>query len=132
MSASAAAALAAHGELLAGLGIEAAPFGPGAVAVHVFPSMLAQRGIGVEEFVRELADKLGEDENATREQVIEDMLQMLACKAAVKAGDPLDAGEMQSLLSRRADAEKSSSCPHGRPTTLRMTLKDLEKQFKRT
>ena len=36
------------------------------------------------------------------------------------------------LLARREATEKSSSCPHGRPTTLRLTLKDLEKQFRRT
>ena len=57
---------------------------------------------------------------------------MMACKAAVKAGDPLTPPEIEALLARRHLVERSSNCPHGRPTTLRLTLNDLEKQFKRT
>ncbi len=130
----AAATLAARAELLARLGIEVVPFGPTAVAVQQFPSLLAGKGIQPAEFIRELIDKLAEDETADGERVLEDLLAMLACKAAVKAGDPLAAAEIESLLARRADAsvEKASACPHGRPTTLKMTLRDLEKQFKRT
>ena len=40
--------------------------------------------------------------------------------------------EIDSLLAQARDVEKASACPHGRPTTLRMTLKDLERQFRRT
>jgi DNA mismatch repair protein MutL len=57
---------------------------------------------------------------------------MMACKAAVKAGDPLTTAEIESLLARKDLVERSSNCPHGRPTTLRLSLRDLEKQFKRT
>jgi DNA mismatch repair protein MutL len=56
---------------------------------------------------------------------------MMSCKAAVKAGDPLKPEEISALLAQKSMVEKSSNCPHGRPTTLRMTLRDLEKQFKR-
>ena len=124
-------ALGRHAELLARLGIEVAPFGPGAAAVQQFPSWLSGRGTQPAQFVRELLDKLAEDETADRERLLEGLLEMLACKAAVKAGDPLSGEEIDSLLARREDAEKGSACPHGRPTTLRLTLKDLEKQFKR-
>ena len=54
------------------------------------------------------------------------------CKAAVKAGDPLSPGEIEALLARREGVERSSNSPHARPTTLRLALRDLEKQFKRT
>ncbi|MCC6359665.1 MAG: hypothetical protein IT450_13045, partial [Phycisphaerales bacterium] len=54
-----------------------------------------------------------------------------ACKAAVKAGDPLTGEEIAALLARRETAERSSHCPHGRPTTLHFSLRELEKQFKR-
>jgi DNA mismatch repair protein MutL len=57
---------------------------------------------------------------------------MMACKAAVKAGDRLSEGELMDLLRMREQIERSSNCPHGRPTTLRLSLRDLEKQFKRT
>ena len=66
------------------------------------------------------------------EELLHEILDMMACKAAVKAGDPLTQGEIEALLARKDLVSRSSNCPHGRPTTLRLTLKDLEKQFKRT
>ena len=60
------------------------------------------------------------------------VLDMMSCKAAVKAGDPLSPDELTALLAKRREIERSSSCPHGRPTTVRLTVKDLEKHFHRT
>ncbi len=105
--------------------------GPDTVAVQEFPSLLAERGVAPGTFIRQFLDELAEDETVDCERLLEDVIQMMACKAAVKAGEPLTPDEMVGLLSRRAGAEKGSSCPHGRPTTLKLTLKDLEKQFKR-
>lgn len=117
--------------LLARLGIEVTPFGPGCVAVHAFPSFLDRLDPAV--FVRELLER-GEQEllDLHEEELLHEVLDMMACKAAVKAGDPLSAAEIESLLARREHVERSSNCPHGRPTTLRLSLRDLEKQFKRT
>ena len=56
----------------------------------------------------------------------------MACKAAVKAGQRLTHDEMAALLARRADTPRTSACPHGRPTTLTLTVAELAKQFKRT
>ena len=124
--------LAARADLLALLGIEVASFGPTSVAIQQFPSLLADRGISPQEFLGELVDKLLENESAETENLLEELLSVLACKAAVKAGDPLSPGEIESLLARRLEADKSSSCPHGRPTTLTISFRELEKQFKRT
>jgi DNA mismatch repair protein MutL len=49
----------------------------------------------------------------------------------VKAGDALTPAEIQALLDSAVQVERAAHCPHGRPTMLRMTLADLEKQFKR-
>jgi DNA mismatch repair protein MutL len=117
--------------LLRKLGIEVSPFGPGTVAVHAFPSFLERLVPG--QFVRDLLER-GEQEllDLHQEEVLHEILDMMACKAAVKAGDPLTSAEIAALLARREMVERSSNCPHGRPTTLRLTLRDLEKQFKRT
>ena len=56
---------------------------------------------------------------------------MMACKAAVKAGDRLTAHELSDLLEMRDVVERSSNCPHGRPTSLRLSIEDLERQFGR-
>ncbi|MDB5172113.1 MAG: mismatch repair protein MutL [Phycisphaerales bacterium] len=117
--------------LLGKLGIEVAVFGPGSVAVHAFPSFLEKLEPGT--FVRELLER-GEQEllDLHEEELLHEVLDMMACKAAVKAGDPLSSAEIEALLARRELIERSSNCPHGRPTTLRLSLRDLEKQFKRT
>ena len=117
--------------LLRRLGIEVMPFGPGSAAIHSFPSFLEKLEPG--EFVRELLER-GEQEllDLHDEELMHGVLDMMACKAAVKAGDPLTTPEIEALLARRDLVERSSNCPHGRPTTLRLSLRDLEKQFKRT
>ena len=117
--------------LLARLGIEIGQFGPGTVAVQSFPSFLDKLEPG--RFVADLLEK-GEQEllDLHQEEVLHEILDMMSCKAAVKAGDPLTPAEIEALLARRELVERSSNCPHGRPTTLRLTLRDLEKQFKRT
>jgi DNA mismatch repair protein MutL len=117
--------------LLGRLGIEVSAFGPASVAVHAFPSFLEKLEPGT--FVRELLER-GEQEllDLHEEELLHEVLDMMACKAAVKAGDPLSSAEIEALLARRELVERSSNCPHGRPTTLRLSLRDLEKQFKRT
>ena len=113
------------------LGLEVTPFGPDTVAVQAFPSFLHKLDPG--EFVRELLER-GEAESLDLhgEELLHDVLDLMSCKAAVKAGDPLTPAEVDALLARRELVERSSNCPHGRPTTLRLSLRDLEKQFKRT
>jgi len=139
------ATLDALAPLLERVGIDASPIGPAAVAVHAFPSFLFERGVEPEAFLRELLDKAdaGEidpdavagkgraDADAALEAALHEVLDMMACKAAVKAGDKLSDDELAALLAQRDAVERSSNCPHGRPTTLRLTLKDLERQFGR-
>lgn len=119
------------------IGIEVSPIGPNQLAIHAFPSFLFNRHVQPEEFVSELLDKAEDgrfdtsSQNAL-EEALHEVIDMMSCKAAVKAGDHLSEDELSGLLARREQVERSSSCPHGRPTSLRLTLKDLEKQFGRT
>ena len=119
------------GPLLEKLGIEAEAFGPAAVAVRAFPSFLHR--VEPAEFVKELLEKGEQDSlDLHGEELLHDVLDLMACKAAVKAGDRLTPAEIEALLARRHGVSRSSNCPHGRPTTLKLSIKDLEKQFKRT
>ncbi|MDB5294504.1 MAG: mutL [Phycisphaerales bacterium] len=113
------------------MGIDVAAIGPAAVAVQSFPTFLDK--LDPADFVRELLER-GEQEllDLHHEELLHEVLDMMACKAAVKAGDPLTPQEVDALVARRELVDRSSNCPHGRPTTLRLTLRDLEKQFKRT
>ena len=126
-----AALLEEHAELLDRLGIEVTPFGTDAVAVHAFPSLIKDTDVGP--FMRDRLDRLAQQAGETQtEVVIHELLDMMACKAAVKAGDPLTQEEIDALFRQKHLVEKSSSCPHGRPTMLRLTKADLDRQFKRT
>jgi DNA mismatch repair protein MutL len=117
--------------LLGRLGIEVSPFGPQTVAVQAFPTFLAK--LDPVEFMTDLLER-GEQEllDLHDEELLHEIMDMMACKAAVKAGDSLTPVEIQALIARKDLVDRSSNCPHGRPTTLRLSLKDLEKQFKRT
>ncbi len=122
--------LESSAELLKRLGIEVSSFGTDAVAVQSFPALL--KNADIRGFMRDLLDRLAQPvSDPTTDAVIDDVLSMMACKAAVKAGDSLTPEEIDALFAHRELIDKPSSCPHGRPTTLRLTKADLERQFHR-
>jgi DNA mismatch repair protein MutL len=113
------------------LGIELEPFGPNTLAVQAFPTLLEKADPAA--FVKEMLDKLiEEDGHADEERLLHEILDMAACKAAIKAGQPLSMEEISNLLKDKEIVQRTSRCPHGRPTTIAFSLKELEKQFKRT
>ena len=117
-------------EVLGQVGIELVDFGPKAVAVQSFPAMLGKADPGA--VVQDIIDRLAEvPADMSGEQLLEPVLASMSCKAAVKAGDELSHEEMSQLLADRKLAQMSSNCPHGRPTMLKMSLAELEKQFGR-
>src|SRR5439155_23343800 len=109
-------------------GIEVAPFGPDTVAIHAFPTFLSK--LDPAEFITDLLER-GEQEllDLHDEELLHELLDMMACKAAVKAGDILTPGEIAALLARKDLVDRPSNCPHGRQTTPPRPLKDLVKQF---
>ncbi len=123
-------ALTANDELLQKLGIEVVSFGHDSIAVQSFPALL--KDADVVAFMRDLLDYLADQPAASTEVVIHKVLDMMACKAAVKSGDALSPGEVDELMKKRHLVDKSSNCPHGRPTMLQLTKADLNRQFKRT
>ena len=126
------ALLGERAELLARLGFEVTEFGPNSVAINALPSLLAERKVPAAAFLRDLLDELADHAAAEGGELLEQVLATMACKAAVKAGQPLTGEEIDALLARRSAADRSSACPHGRPTTLTLTLDQLARQFKRT
>ncbi len=116
--------------MLARLGLEVEPFGGDTVLVTSTPVMLA--GVAPERLVRDLADHFRSHPlPPTADALLEDVLNMVACKAAVKAGQRLSPEEVSTLLARRHLAANTHHCPHGRPTALTFTKAELERQFGR-
>jgi DNA mismatch repair protein MutL len=131
VSLSAAQTLENNAELIEKLGIELVPFGPRTMAVQAFPVLLAS--VQPVDFIQDLTDLLEHtDAGPNAEELLDEVLNMAACKAAVKAGQKLTDSEIEQLLADRHKAESASRCPHGRPTTIKFSITDLEKQFKRT
>jgi len=126
-------ALEQLGELFEKIGIEVDTIGPNAAAVYAFPSLLFDRNVEPIAFVSELLDRAEDDDfNPSTEGALHETLDMMSCKAAVKAGDALADEELSELLRRKDEIERASNCPHGRPTTVRLPLKELEKHFHRS
>lgn len=130
MAADEAAILLEHSELLATLGLEVEGFGGDTVLIRGTPVML--REVQPERLVRDLAEHLATQPlPPTRDGLVAELLHMVSCKAAVKAGQKLTPTEIDALLARRELAHDAHHCPHGRPTALIFTKSELEKQFGR-
>jgi DNA mismatch repair protein MutL len=118
-------------ELLQRLGMSVEPFGGTSVALHTYPAMLAN--LPADRMFRDIVDILvSGGETPTRRDLLDSLLHMISCKAAIKAGQRLTDEEIQSLVAQHDLAQDSHHCPHGRPTALVFSKAELEKQFKRT
>lgn len=116
----------------AGLGVE--DFGNGTLLVTRYPAMLKK--IDLSELVRELIEKLDGGgsagvQSSARRDILDELLHMMSCKAAVKAGQRLSQEEIESLLMQRHLVDDAHHCPHGRPTALSLSRAELDRQFGR-
>jgi DNA mismatch repair protein MutL len=126
-----AAAAIEQRELLAQLGLRVEPFGGATVLVSSYPAMLS--GVSPAELLRDVLDQLVTGARAPeRRDMLDELLHMMSCKAAVKAGDRLTPEEIAELLAQRHLAQDTHHCPHGRPTALVFTREELDRQFMRT
>ncbi|MEZ6097320.1 MAG: DNA mismatch repair endonuclease MutL, partial [Pirellulaceae bacterium] len=124
------AAVLEKAEMLARVGMTVEPFGGDTVLVSSYPAMLAKHNPA--EMLRSVIDKLMTDgSDLGPEDLLDELLHMFACKAAIKAGDRLSREEIQDLIAFRDLCRDAHHCPHGRPTALVFSREDLDKKFKR-
>ena len=119
-----------NAELLAqfGLGIES--FGGGTVLLTRYPVLLGQANL--RQLILDIVDQLSSaGEKPTRWDLIDNLLHMMSCKAAIKAGHRLTPEEIDSLLEQRHLVDDAHHCPHGRPTALVLSRAQLDRQFGR-
>ncbi len=113
------------------LGLEVEAFGGDTVLVSSYPAML--RRVRIEELLRSVIEIMIVDgEQLDKRDLLDELMHMMSCKGAVKAGDSLTSDEIESLLEWRALCQDSHHCPHGRPTSLVFTQAELDKRFQRT
>ena len=121
-------AVVTHIDELDAAGFEIDDFGNGIVTVRSVPSMLV--GEKTADLIVEIADSLRRSGKAHAAGT-DDIYHRIACRAAVKSGNMTTAPECEELAKRVLSDNKIMYCPHGRPVAIRITEKELEKQFGR-
>lgn len=124
------AALAGHAADLARLGFEVDGFGGTSVRVGAVPALLGLEDAAAT--IRALAEDLdGLERGAPADTALRYIAATTACHAAVKANYPLTGAKMQYILDELRRTAYSTVCPHGRPVLLRLTRREVEKNFQR-
>ncbi|PAY17460.1 DNA mismatch repair protein MutL [Rhodopirellula sp. SM50] len=119
-----------HQETLAQIGMEIAEFGGDTIVIRSYPAMLKNKPPA--DMLRTLMESvLGGGEKPEPIELLNHLLSTIACKAAVKAGDPLRPEEIQALLEQRDLYNDTHHCPHGRPTALFFSRDELDRMFGR-
>ncbi len=112
------------------LGFEVAPFGEGTVKVAAVPALLEAAESA--STLRALAEDLeGLDRGAGVQEALQRIAATTACHAAVKANYPLTYEKMTHILEELRATAYSTICPHGRPVMLRLTRREVERNFER-
>ena len=124
------ATLADHADALAGFGLELSDMGGNTLAVRAVPAMLGKADV-----VSLAKDVLGELAQVGSSQTIEEhenhILATMSCHGSVRAGRQLTLPEMNALLRDMENTPRSNQCNHGRPTWVKLTLKELDALFLR-
>jgi DNA mismatch repair protein MutL len=116
-------------EALAELGLGVEDFGGGTVLLTSYPAIVRRPPAAV--FRAVIDYLLARERMPSREVVLNDLLSLMACHSAVRAGDRLTPEEMSALVAQRHLADDTHHCPHGRPTALLFSRQDLDRQFRR-
>ena len=112
------------------IGFEIEPFGGDEYAVRAIPDNLF--GIAKKELLLEMLDSLSDGLSTSLEpELIDEKIASMSCKAAVKGNMKLSYAEMDELINELLSLDNPYHCPHGRPTIIAMTKRELEKKFKR-
>ncbi|UOO81051.1 DNA mismatch repair endonuclease MutL [Uruburuella testudinis] len=125
-----AAALADHGDTLREYGLELSDLGNNTLAVRAVPQMLGKSDVAAlaRDMLREVAEHGSAQSLEARENAI---LSTMACHGSVRAGRQLTLPEMNALLRDMERTPRSNQCNHGRPTWIKLTLKELDALFLR-
>jgi DNA mismatch repair protein MutL len=123
-------AVGQHAATLDRFGLEIEEFGGGSLRLSAVPAVL--QPAECEAAVRALAEDLeGLDRGSRVEDALRKIAATMACHAAVKANYPLTLEKMRYILDELRRTAYSSVCPHGRPVVLRLSRREIEKNFQR-
>ncbi len=117
-------------DTFAQFGLIVESFGKNAIAVQEVPAVLGE--VNATEMLKDILDELSEHNTSTEIQTrIEVILSRVACHGSIRSGRRMRAEEMNALLREMEATPNSGQCNHGRPTYVKLALKDIEKLFGR-
>lgn len=119
-----------HREDFSRLGVDIELAGEALLRVSSLPADI--KADGAEDFILEITKMLSEMKNISPSDLRQNMLHMMACKAAIKAGEVLNMRQMRQLIIDLCNTEHPFTCPHGRPCMIEISSAELYKMFKRT
>ena len=122
-------ALLENQPLLENAGLDVADFGGSTVLLRAVPADVEPQN--AENLLVEIADRLLKGSRDALNEHTEWVLHSISCRAAIKAGDKSSPQELMALAEKILSGEVPPFCPHGRPCVLKLTRKELEKQFGR-
>ncbi|PYG87544.1 DNA mismatch repair protein MutL [Ruminiclostridium sufflavum DSM 19573] len=122
-------AIKSNTDLLNRIGFVFEDFGNNSIIIRGIPYLT--EGYSTRDIFLELADKIESSVNPINTPVADDIIHTIACKAAIKANKKLDDKEVRQLLTELENTGRRYTCPHGRPTVVRLTKYEIEKMFKR-
>ena len=125
-------AVTSHLDVLSEAGVKVESFGGNTVVVRGKPALVGRTSASG--IIREVIDRLAalDADGGDHRAVVDEVLHSLSCRAAIKAGDPLSQAEVDTLVADRHRYPGTRHCPHGRPTSLMLSRRELDKQFRRT
>lgn len=125
---------------LAEFGLELDRFGPEQIKVESLPTLLLRKNGSprvsvpklIQDFSMSLQSEVSDEMISEKlQEVLLDTLASEACHGSVRAGQALSQVEMEALLADMSETDFAAHCPHGRPTTVRLSWNEIEKLFKR-
>lgn len=110
------------------MGYTIGEFGQGSYRISEIPTFMTLEE--AEDFANDFIEQISDSTNLRNTVIIEKLI-MKSCKAAVKGGDSLSLTELQALINDLKNCVNPFSCPHGRPTFVKLTKYEIERLFKR-
>ena len=110
-------------------GFELEEFGENTIKLSGVPEMCVD--LDTKELFLETLDEINTVARTAKQEIEEKFLATVACKAAVKANMVLTTEEVNSLMDKLLELPNPFTCPHGRPTAIKMTKYDIERKFAR-
>jgi len=118
----------ANSDTLAALGLELEPYGESSLILRTMPA--DTDAAEAPSLVEEICEKLRRGMKLSPEDALDEILHTVACKAAIKAGRSADSDELMKLAGAVVSGQ-IKYCPHGRPVSISLTKKQLDKEFSR-